>query len=242
MVRRILEEGLVTCWQEADNLLTIIFPAVLAGPVGVVIADSSVVGAAIVVPALLFTYFFVYAACVRATGQLSHGLSPDPLGAYRDVLFAPRDVGRVLAPGIGLLAATLAGMVFLSHQGYVALAVALGLGGAAAFLVWASHHIYELPLILVEGVYGSDALAASRELREDDVAWARSLLALLSAPLVVVALISWGVAAVFAPAMGAAIFALAVALWLPFAAFAVSAACLEWMSSRLGATAGMQLE
>jgi hypothetical protein len=240
MVRRILEEGLVTCWQEADNLLAIVFPALIAGPVGVVIADASPTAAILVIPVLLIVYFFVYAASIRATGLLSHGLPPDPLAAYRDILRAPRDLARVLGPGIVLLAATMAGMAFLSHQVSVALAVALGLGGAAVFMVWAAHHIFELPLILVEGVYAVDALETSRELHESDVAWNRTLLAAVSLPLVGVALVAWGIAAVIAPAMGAAIFALAVALWLPLAAFAVSAACLEWMSARMAATAGVQ--
>jgi hypothetical protein len=102
--------------------------------------------------------------------------------------------------------------------------------------------VFELPLILVEGVYAVDALDTTRQLQEDDIAWNRTLLGAVSLPLVVVALLSWGIAALVAPAMGGAVFALAVALWLPLAAFAVSAACLEWMSARMATTAGLQVE
>ena len=66
--------------------------------------------------------------------------------------------------------------------------------------------------------------------------WLAFVLAAVSAPLFVAALIAWGLAAGVKPVFGAAVFASALGLWLPLAAFAVTELCERYVDDM--ATAG----
>ncbi len=213
--------------QEAANLLMLVAPVLVAGPFIVLFAGTGLVASLAAVPLLLLLYLAAYAACVRATGLTMRNLSPDPSAAYLDALASSPDLLRVAAPGGVLLAAVTASGLIISHLGVPWLGLQVGVLGSVAFLVWWARHAYDQPLILVHEVEASEATRVGDQLAEGGLAWTATLLALVSLPLFVAGLISWLLALSVAPLFGGAVFTLALALWLPFAALSLTGASTE---------------
>ena len=194
-MRDILEDALITYRQEVASLLTLVAPAVLVGPFLVVLAASGLIMALVIVPLLVLLYLATYAACVRAAGFVLRNLAPDPALSYLDVLSASPDLLRVAAPGGILLAVVTACALVISDLAGPLLALQVGLLGFAAFLVWWARHAYDQPLILIHEVEAAEAAQVSAQLARGGLVWTLLLLGAAILPLVVVALLSWGLAA-----------------------------------------------
>jgi len=224
-MRDILEDALITYRQEVASLLTLVAPAVLVGPFLVVLAASGLIMAVVIVPLLVLLYLATYAACVRAAGFVLRNLAPDPALSYLDVLSATPDLLRVAAPGGILLATVTACALVISDMAGPLLALQVGLLGFAAFLVWWARHAYDQPLILIHEVEAEEAAQVSAQLARGGLVWTLLLLGATILPLLVVALLSLGLAAAITPTFGGAVFTLAFALWLPVPALSVTSAC-----------------
>ena len=226
MMRQIIEDALITFRQEAANLLIISAPAMLLGPILIIIADSGLTAALITLPLFLLLYLATYAACVRAAGFIVSNLAPDAGMAYLYVLSGWRDILRVGASGVLLLALILGGALVIGTYVSGLLGLALSALAIVAFLVWAAQHAFDQPLVLVYGASAEEVLhGESSRISRDYLLWALILLAAISSPLFVAALVSWGLALAIAPSFGGAVFAMAVGAWLPLPALCLTTAC-----------------
>ena len=224
-MRQILEEAFITCWQEAASLGTMIAPAVLLGPIVVLIASAGLPVALVTLPFLLVVYLAAYAACVRAAGFVQRNLAPDPVLSYQDVLANAPELLRLILPG-GLLLAVVTGSAFvINDQGAALVALEVAVLGAGVFLFWWARHAYDQPLLLAYEVEAPEARRVGSLLARGGLSWTLCLVGAVSVPLLLAGLLSWGLAAAVTAPFGGAIFALALALWLPFAAFSLTAAC-----------------
>lgn len=226
-MREILEDAAVVYRQEAEGLLIIVSPAIVLGPVLVVVAASGLRAGLAAIPAFLLLYLAAYAACVRAAGLVLSNQQPDPRLAYLSMLRQAQDVVRAAAPLGLLLAVVLASVFFLSDEGFHYLGLAVGLLGAAAAIHWSVRHAYEYQLILVHDLGAKDAREVGRHLAEGRVPLTVAFLTAIGLPLLAAALASWGLAAAVNPAFGGAVLASALALWLPFAALCLTDSCLR---------------
>lgn len=227
-MRHILEEAVLTCWQEAQNLALIVAPAAILGPIFVLIAVSSLGVALVTLPVLLVVYLAAYAACVRGAALMQRNLSPDPVEAYRDVLYSSPDVVRVAVPGVLLAAAVAFTVLVVVDEGVMLLAAPVGLLGIGAILVWVTRHAYDLPLVIAHSLPAQEAARGGAQLAEAGMSWTVALMALVASPLLLVALLCWGFAAVVQPAFGGVVFMLALSAWLPLAASVLTTAC-DWL-------------
>jgi len=224
-MRQILEEAILTYWQEAMSLLTLVAPAILVGPIVVLLAASGLPIALITLPLLLLLYLAAYAACVRAAGFVLRNLAPDPVLSYQDVLATAPELLRLIAPG-GLLLAVVAGSAFVIHdQGAALVALEVAVLGAGVFLFWWARHAYDQPLLLVYEVETPEAHRVGSLLARGGLGWTLSLLGAVSVPLLVAGLVSWGLAVAVTGPFGGALFAMALALWLPVPALSLTSAC-----------------
>jgi hypothetical protein len=145
--------------------------------------------------------------------------------AWLDVLSRLPSVFVTAAPAC-LLALLVAGSaIVIGSQGFWYLAVADGLIGFAAGAHWATRHAYDLPLVIVFDAGNRDATDAGTRLAELEQEWTVRLVTLLSLPLVAVGVLCVGIGMLLAPLAAAAVFLLALTVWLPFAALVLIAAC-----------------
>lgn len=224
-MRDILEDAAIIYRQEAESLLIIVAPAIVLGPILAMISASGLMPALVTVPVFLLLYLAAYAACVRAAGFVLDNQEPEPGSAYLGVLSSALEVIRAAAPGGFLLAVAWASALVLIGLGFPLLALAIGLLGTAAAFPWASRHAYDQPLILVHEVRAVEAVRVGSHFAEAFKSWTMILLAVVSLPLLAAVLLSWGLAAAVTPSFGGAVFALALALWLPFSALSLTGAC-----------------
>ena len=117
----------------------------------------------------------------------------------------------------------------VGHEGFWYLAIADGLFGAAAGAHWLTRHAYDQPLVIVFEAGGRAAVEAGGQLTELAREWTVRLVGLLSLPLVIVAVICAGLGVLLAPLAGAAVFLLALTVWLPFAALVLTGGCQRLM-------------
>ncbi len=232
-MRQILEDAALKYVQEAPNLLIIIAPAAISGPIFVLAAGAGVVPGLVMLPLFLACYLASYAASVRAAAFMTGNLSPDPAEAYRDVFDTSSHVVRAAIPGVLLSGAVAVLALFFAHQGPTWLAGALVPLGAVAVFYWAGRHAYDQPLILAHSLPATEALRGGEQLAGTSLSWTLVLLGALVAPLAVVTLLCLGFSAVLTPTFGGVVFILALAFWLPLPAFALTTAC-GWL---IGASA-----
>ncbi len=222
---QIFEEALTTYRQEWENLLLVVSPALVLGPIAALIAGSGLLAAVVTLPVLVLLCVLAYAACVRAAVLILSNLTPDPGDAYLSVLARAADVLRAATPSAIMLAVVTGAVLAIVRFGGPPVGVLACALGAVVVLVWTARHAYDQPLIFVEGLTGREALHIGAELARDHSMWTLILVAALSSPLVVGAFVSWGVAAAVAPPLGVASFCVAIALWLPFLAVGLTNAC-----------------
>jgi hypothetical protein len=224
-MRQLLEDVLIVYRQEADNLLTIVAPAAILGPVLVIIAAASPAAALVSVPILLLLYLVTYATCVRASGAMLRNLAPDPARSFIDVLISAPSILIVAVAPVLLLTVVMCGALFVAEAGFVPVGAAMGLIGIAVAVHWVTQHPYDYSLLLAFDVGPDQAVRAGSNLavvarRETTV-----LLAMLAAPLALVGLIALWAGIFLGQPAGAGIFLLAFALWLPFPALALTFGC-----------------
>jgi hypothetical protein len=66
------------------------------------------------------------------------------------------------------------------------------------------------------------AVGVGADLTRDSYSWTVLFLAAMGAPLIVAGLLSWGLASAITPTFGGAVFAVALAVWLPLPAIALT--------------------
>ena len=225
VMRKILEDALITYRQEASNLLIFVGPAVVVGPIAALIAASGLPTALVMLPVFLLLYLATYAACVRAASSVLHNLSPDPGTAYLEVLGGASEVLRAAAPGAALLAGVAGAALVTGDLVAPLLGLAVAWLGGGGVLLWLARHAYDQPLILAHGMRMDDVARVGEQLAEGGFLWTLTLLTLVGLPLLVAGLLAWALAAAVTVPFGAAVFALAVALWLPLSAFSLTIAC-----------------
>ena len=224
-MRDLLEDAVIIYRQDGESLLIVAAPAILLGPILVLIAGAGLVAALVTAPLIALVYVATYAACVRAAGLVASNAEPDALRAYLGTLDRARGVARSSAPVALLFTAVAASALALVGDGHAELGLGIVLAGGLVMGHWASRHAYEQPLILVHGLPWDEAKEVSATLERSDLVRIVSLLGVVSLPLIFAAFISWGLSEAIAPTFGAALFAAAVGLWLPFVALTVTASC-----------------
>ena len=225
VMRKILEDALITYRQEAANLMIFVGPAVVVGPIAALIATAGLLTSLVMLPVFLLLYLATYAACVRAASSVLHNLSPDPGTAYLEVLGSAPEVLRAAAPGAALLAGVAGVALVLGDLVAPLLGLAVVWLGGGGVLLWLARHAYDQPLILAHGMRTDDVARVGEQLAEDGFLWTLTLLTVIGLPLLLAGLLAWGLAAVVTVPFGAAAFALAVALWLPLSALSLTIAC-----------------
>ena len=224
-MREILEDAAVVYRYEAENLLTVAAPAILLGPLLVLIAASGLLAAIASVPVLMAVYLLTYGASLRAAKLVFDSDEPDPARAFLESLSCLPSVIIVFAPIALIMGAAATSALIVADQGFPLAAFGVGLFGAFVALSWAARHAYDLPLILSYGVGGFDALRTGKHMLDTAPSWTARVFVATGLPLIVAWLICWGLWAALSPAFGAAVFAAVVAFWLPFAALAFVSAC-----------------
>ena len=226
-VRDLIEEAVILYRTEVDSFLAIITPAAAFGLIMLVVSDMSLTAALVTIPLLFLVYLATYAACVEQAGVLVSGGSRPAGRVWLEVLVRSPQILMAAAPSIAITVIVASCAVVLSHMGFWYLGVAVGLAGAGVGLSWLADHPYDQPLIVVYEAKARDALDTGSQLAAETREWTVRLLAVVFAPVVAGVLISAGLAWTMAPIVGAAIFLLVVAFWLPFAALCLTEACLR---------------
>ncbi len=229
-MREVLEDAAVVYRHEAESLLIVAAPAVVLGPVCVLIAASGLRAAIAIIPVMMVVYLLTYAASLRAAKLVLTSDEPDPTVVFVESLSRLPSAIIAFAPIALLLAATSASALIVSDQGYPLIAFGVGLLGAFTALAWMARHTYDLPLVLGYGIGGFEALRAGRNVLAMAPSWTARIFVATGLPLIVAWLLSWGLWAALAPAFGAAVFAAFAALWLPFAALCLVGACTQIVS------------
>ena len=88
--------------QEAESLLLVVGPAIIAGPILVVVSATGLRPALASIPLLLVLYLAVYTAAMWAAGLMRGSAGPEPGASYAAALRSAPDVLLAAAPG-GLL-------------------------------------------------------------------------------------------------------------------------------------------
>lgn len=221
-MREILEDAIVVYRQEAESLLIAASPAIVLGPILVVVAASGLQAGLATIPLFLLVYLVTYAACVRTAATILEGAEPQLGPAFLDVLARAPDILRAAAPPGLLLAVALGSAFFLAGEGVPYLAPGAALLGVAAAVHWTVRHPYEPQLILIHDLGAAEARAAGLALAERTVAGAPAFLTAVALPLLVAALASCGFGAAVNPTFGGVFFSAALGLWLPFAALSLT--------------------
>jgi hypothetical protein len=223
-MRDILEDSALIYRQELESLFTLLVPGIILGPVLLIIAAHGLTAGLALVPVLLLLYLGTYAGCLTWAGyQLTN--SPPPPGPMLLVLLvrAPETILSAAPVGLLLAAVSVLGLV-TADQGFAYLSL---LGAGAGFFAtahWLSRHTYELPLVVVYEASARQATEASARLDEEAKQWTLRLLMLIGSPVTLVGLLSVWLAWAIAPLVGAAVFLLALTLWMPFGSLCLVAA------------------
>lgn len=225
-MRDILEEAAILYRSELDSFLTFIAPAAGLGLILLIVADTGLMAALVAIPVLLLLYLGTYAACVQRAGLAVAGGSDGP-GAWGELLARAPHILVASAPVTILFSFVASLAVMLSNEGFWYLGAGLGLVAIVAAGRWAKDHVYDQPLIIVYEASASEALETGARLTAETGEWTLRLLSAVFLPLLAAGLLSIAFAWVTVPLVGAAIFLLTVALWMPFGALCLTEACLR---------------
>lgn len=230
-MREIFEDAIITFRQEGENLLFIVAPAAVIGPIGVMIALQSLTAAIVTIPILVLLFFLTYAACLRAAGLMMENRTPEMGPAYVGVLEHGRDTIQFAWQGMAIIIGSALVSVIASTMGRSDVALLLIAFGGGGFLMWSARHAYEQPFLLGLSVSGHEAQVAGQHLADQLSSWTATLVFTLSAPMLVAGALAFGLSMAISPSFGAAAFSIAVALWLPLPALALTAACARLVSA-----------
>jgi len=229
-MREIFEEAVLVYRQEADSLLAIVTPTAVLALVLLILATMSLTFALAVLPIFILLFLATYSMCLQWAGGIAttrhfgRGRS-----AWLELLLRAPAILIAAAPGC-LLALLVAGSaVVVGHEGFWYLAVADGILGVAAGSQWITRHAYDQVLVIVYEGGGRSAVDAGQELAEVTGDWTGRVILLTLAPLILVAVLCAGISLVLVPLAGAAVFLLALTVWMPFAALVLVGACQRVM-------------
>jgi hypothetical protein len=225
-MRDILEEAAIIYRSELDSFLTFVTPAAGLGLILLIVADTSLMAALVVIPALILLYLSAYAACVQRSGLALGGGSDGP-GMWGELLARAPHILIASAPLTVLCSFVASLAVMLSNEGFWYIGVAIGLAAIVVAARWAKDHPYDQPLIVIYEATASEAMQTGPRLAAETGEWTLKLQTAIFLPLLAAALLSIAFAWVTVPLVGAALFLLAVALWLPFGALCFTEACLR---------------
>ncbi len=231
-MREVLEDAAIVYRYEAESLLMIAGPAVVLGPLCVLLASSGLGAALLSIPLLMTVYLLTYAVSLHAAHLAFGSEAPDPARALFGTLHQLPSVTIAAGPIALGMAAALTSSLDVSDQGFSAMAFGIAVLGAAVAVVWMARHIYDLPLIMAYDVSGLKALRAGRSVADTAPAWTARVFFATVLPLVISWLICWGLWAAISPAFGASVFAALAAVWLPFAALSFVNACTRLVSEQ----------
>jgi hypothetical protein len=221
-MREILEDAAVIYRQEVESLLISASPAILFGPILVVVAASGLTTALATIPAFLLVYLATYATCVHTAASLLSGAEPDHGLACLDTMRKAPAMLQVAAP-LGILVAVALGSVYLlSRDGVPYVGPAVVLLGVAAAIHWSVRHPFEIQLVVLHKLGAEEARAVGPHMAERTVAGTPMFPAAVGLPLLVAAVAGWGLGAAVNPTFGGVFFAAALGLWLPFAALCLT--------------------
>ena len=229
-MREILEDAIITFRQEGENLLFIVAPAAVIGPIGAMIAFHSLTAAIVTIPLLVLLFFLTYAACLRAAGLMMENRTPEMGPAYGGVLESARDTIQFAWQGMAIISGAAIVSVLVSTLWRTDVALLLIAFAGGGFLIWSARHAYEQPFLLGLSVPGHEAQAAGQHLADRLSSWTAMLVVTLSAPMLVAGALAFGLSTAISASFGAAAFTMAVALWLPLPALALTAACARLVS------------
>lgn len=224
-MREILEDAVLLAWREAESLLLLVVPVIIISPVLIIVAGSGLIAGLVTVPIFVLLYLLSYALCIRGAGSLLENVAPEPLPVLLDVVTDLPSYLRIMAPAGFVLAVSAACSLVAGDQGFGLIALAIGFLGVAAAAWWQVRHAYEPALVLLHGTSADDAQEVGPYLADATRATTAPLVAAVTGPALVALLLSWGIGAATGPALGAIVLAIAVALWLPFAAAIFAVAC-----------------
>jgi len=229
-MREIFEDAILVYRQEADSLLAIVTPGAILSLVLLIVSAISLTTALAALPAFILLYLATYSMCLQWAGTIStNRLSGRGRAAWLELLVRAPAILFAAGPACLLTLLVAGSAILVGHEGFWYLAIADGLLGAAAGAHWITRHAYDGPLVIVFEAGGRAAAAAGGELSELAHDWTVRLVGLLSLPLVLVGMICVGLGLMLAPLAGAAIFLLALTVWLPFAALVLTGGCQRLM-------------
>lgn len=237
-MKETLEDALIVYRREVENLIFVASPAIVLGPILVLVAASSGLLSGLVAVALLaLLYAIVWSACVSAAGLLHNNEEPTMLASYVWTLRRSIDVVRAAGPAIVGLMVTLEASFAVAHFGFVDLAFGLGLVAIATGVHWASRHGLEHPMVVAFGAELDEAREFSLALAERQGMRGVALFVMVALPMVLGQLLCFGLATAISPVFGAAALAAIAALWLPYSALALTGAGVRWLDQAIAAPA-----
>jgi hypothetical protein len=229
-MREIFEDAVLVYRQEADSLLSIVTPTAVLALVLLIVSTISLTAALAILPVFVLLYLATYSACLQWAGTITTSRSFGRGRASWLALLVRTPSIIVTAGPACLLTLLVAGSaIVVGHEGFWYLAIADGLVGVAAGAHWMTRHAYDQPLVIVFEAGGRAAVEAGGQLTELAREWTARLVGLLSLPLVIVAVLCAGLSVLLAPLAGAAVFLLALTVWLPFAALVLTGGCQRLM-------------
>ncbi len=223
-MREILEDSALIYRQELDSLFTILVVGVVMGPILLILAATGLKMGLALLPLIFLFYLGLYASNLSwADYQLANGSSSDSLPLM--LLRRAPDLVTSAAPlGLLLVVVSACGIV-VSDLGFGYLALLAAAAGFFAAGHWLTQHAFELPLIVVYNASARQASAASAQLDDDAKQWTLRFLMTAGAPMIAIGLISVWLAVATVPLVGAAVFLLALTLWMPFGSLCLVSAC-----------------
>jgi hypothetical protein len=224
-MREILEDAAVLYREELESLQLVVAPALVLGPALVIVASMGLFYALATVPLFLLLYLLTYAAGVHAADDVLHNNEPRPLPTYLIVLERAPELVRLGAPAAVLLAGLVGAALVVSDAGFPLVALLFGLVAAVMVGAWLSKHAYDTPLVMAQGLSAEDVSRIDDTFSREEQTRALALAGAVALPLALVGLVCWGLGAALVPLAGAGIFVIGLALWLPFAALAITQAC-----------------
>jgi hypothetical protein len=223
-MREILEDSALIYRQELESLFTILVAGVVVGPILLILAATGLKMGLALLPLIFLFYLGLYAANLSWAGyQLANSSSSDPLPLV--LLRRAPDLITSAAPlGMLLVVVSACGIV-VADLGFGYLALLAAAAGFFAAVHWLSRHAFELPLVVVYNASARQAAAASAQLDDDGKQWTLRFLITAGAPMIAIGLISAWLAVATVPLVGAAVFLLAMTLWMPFGSLCLVSAC-----------------
>ncbi len=232
-MRELFEDAMLVYRQEADNLLTIVTVTAVISLILLIASAMSLTLSLAAIPLFIVLYLVTFSLCLQWAGFMSTsrtaGRGDKP---WLDLLARAPSILYAAGPGCLLALLVASSAAVAGDAGFWYLSIAVGVLGLFAGVQWFAKHAYDGAIVIVFDAGARDAIDAGARLAEDWHEWTMRLIGLLSLPLVVTGAVCVLLGMTLAPLAGAAIFVLALAVWLPFAALILASACQRLMDEQ----------